>query len=162
MRKDTKKGGRASRNERRFVLVRGSAEEKGFEPLVAFTTAVFKTAAFDHSATPPRVRRRFATVLRLCQSHFAVYMLTNSRPSMNQGGCPDQQVDMPVVKPTGPDRSKEQIVEGPARRPALTKVRDGMGHPLTLHAGAEFEIQYTIIVAGQCHIRVWMYGHSIP
>jgi hypothetical protein len=30
-----------------------SAEEKGFEPLVPFGTAVFKTAAFDHSATPP-------------------------------------------------------------------------------------------------------------
>jgi hypothetical protein len=32
---------------------RKSAEEKGFEPLVPFGTAVFKTAAFDHSATPP-------------------------------------------------------------------------------------------------------------
>ena len=30
------------------------AEEKGFEPLVPCGTAVFKTAAFDHSATPPR------------------------------------------------------------------------------------------------------------
>src|SRR5437879_502657 len=30
-----------------------TAEEKGFEPLVPFGTAVFKTAAFDHSATPP-------------------------------------------------------------------------------------------------------------
>ena len=29
------------------------AEEKGFEPLVPCGTAVFKTAAFDHSATPP-------------------------------------------------------------------------------------------------------------
>ena len=29
------------------------AEEKGFEPSVACTTAVFKTAAFVHSATPP-------------------------------------------------------------------------------------------------------------
>ena len=29
------------------------AEAKGFEPLVPFDTAVFKTAAFDHSATPP-------------------------------------------------------------------------------------------------------------
>ena len=31
-------------------------EEKGFEPLDAFTSAVFKTAAFDHSATPPSVQ----------------------------------------------------------------------------------------------------------
>ena len=30
-----------------------SAEEEGFEPPVALTTAVFKTAAFNHSATPP-------------------------------------------------------------------------------------------------------------
>ena len=29
------------------------AEEKGFEPLVGCPTAVFKTAALDHSATPP-------------------------------------------------------------------------------------------------------------
>jgi hypothetical protein len=31
-----------------------AAEEEGFEPPVACTTAVFKTAAFDHSATPPK------------------------------------------------------------------------------------------------------------
>jgi hypothetical protein len=30
------------------------AEAKGFEPLVGCPTAVFKTAAFDHSATLPR------------------------------------------------------------------------------------------------------------
>lgn len=30
------------------------AETKGFEPLVPDGTAVFKTAAFDHSATSPR------------------------------------------------------------------------------------------------------------
>ena len=29
------------------------AEEVGFEPTVPLDTAVFKTAAFDHSATPP-------------------------------------------------------------------------------------------------------------
>ena len=33
--------------------MRNLAEEKGFEPLVPFGTAVFKTAALDHSATPP-------------------------------------------------------------------------------------------------------------
>jgi hypothetical protein len=31
-----------------------SAEEERFELPVAFTTAVFKTAALDHSATPPK------------------------------------------------------------------------------------------------------------
>ena len=30
------------------------AEEVGFEPTVPCGTTVFKTAAFDHSATPPR------------------------------------------------------------------------------------------------------------
>ena len=30
------------------------AEEVGFEPTDACTSTVFKTAAFDHSATPPR------------------------------------------------------------------------------------------------------------
>ncbi len=30
------------------------AEEEGFEPPVPFDTAVFKTAAFNHSATPPQ------------------------------------------------------------------------------------------------------------
>ena len=29
------------------------AEEVGFEPTVGFPTPVFKTGAFDHSATPP-------------------------------------------------------------------------------------------------------------
>ena len=32
---------------------RAPAEAKGFEPLDALTSAVFKTAAFDHSATLP-------------------------------------------------------------------------------------------------------------
>ena len=30
------------------------AEEEGFEPPDALTSTVFKTAAFDHSATPPQ------------------------------------------------------------------------------------------------------------
>ena len=29
------------------------AEGQGFEPWVPFDTSVFKTGAFDHSATPP-------------------------------------------------------------------------------------------------------------
>ncbi len=35
---------------------RGSAGEEGFEPPVPFGTAVFKTAALNHSATPPEER----------------------------------------------------------------------------------------------------------
>ena len=38
----------------RFYAARESmAEEVGFEPTVPCGTTVFKTAAFDHSATPP-------------------------------------------------------------------------------------------------------------
>ena len=33
------------------------AEEEGFEPPVSYPTTVFKTAAFDHSATPPQFLR---------------------------------------------------------------------------------------------------------
>ena len=40
------------RNCRSAVLV--LAEAVGFEPTVPFGTTVFKTAAFNHSATPPR------------------------------------------------------------------------------------------------------------
>ena len=38
------------------------AEGVGFEPTVAFTTSVFKTGAFDHSATPPRWKEHFLTL----------------------------------------------------------------------------------------------------
>jgi hypothetical protein len=41
------------RRRLRRGIARKLAEEKRFELLVAFTTAVFKTAALDHSATPP-------------------------------------------------------------------------------------------------------------
>jgi hypothetical protein len=34
-----------------------SAEEQGFEPREPFDSTVFKTAAFDHSATPPAWKR---------------------------------------------------------------------------------------------------------
>lgn len=37
----------------RLIEVSSAAEEGGFEPPVPCGTAVFKTAAFDHSATPP-------------------------------------------------------------------------------------------------------------
>jgi hypothetical protein len=38
---------------RRSSLRRAKAEGVGFEPTEGFPSAVFKTAAFDHSATPP-------------------------------------------------------------------------------------------------------------
>jgi hypothetical protein len=45
------------RHKNRFEYARASeasrAEEKGFEPLVGCPTADFKSAALDHSATPP-------------------------------------------------------------------------------------------------------------
>jgi hypothetical protein len=40
------------------------AEEEGFEPPVSCPTTVFKTAAFDHSATPPQILRT-SMVLRI-------------------------------------------------------------------------------------------------
>ena len=36
-------------------FMRRVAEEEGFEPPVSYPTTVFKTAAFDLSATPPRI-----------------------------------------------------------------------------------------------------------
>ena len=36
------------------------AEREGFEPPVPFSTTVFKTAAFDHSAISPRLPFRSA------------------------------------------------------------------------------------------------------
>jgi len=36
------------------------AEKEGFEPPVPLSTAVFKTAAIDHSATSPAAKVRFA------------------------------------------------------------------------------------------------------
>ncbi len=40
------------------------AEEQGFEPRVPFDTTVFKTAAFDHSATPPDFQRPLSNLTR--------------------------------------------------------------------------------------------------
>ena len=38
---------------RRQEATQTLAEEEGFEPPVGLPTTVFKTAAFNHSATPP-------------------------------------------------------------------------------------------------------------
>ncbi len=45
----------------RFSRYRYSAEGEGFEPPVPCSTLVFKTSAFDHSATPPGLCPRVHT-----------------------------------------------------------------------------------------------------
>ena len=40
------------------------AEAEGFEPPVPFSTTVFKTAAIDHSATPPEYVKKTLFFLR--------------------------------------------------------------------------------------------------
>jgi hypothetical protein len=40
-------------------LFRHTAEEVGFEPTRPFDLAVFKTARFDHSRTPPHYARNY-------------------------------------------------------------------------------------------------------
>lgn len=87
------------------------AEEKGFEPLVAFTTTVFKTVAFDHSATPPRVRRPCATFFCACQSHFRRHLswCPNSHAPIRQHTRP----------PTFPITSTPELV--PLRRTSSAK-----------------------------------------
>ena len=39
------------------------AEEEGFEPPVPFSTTVFKTAAFNRSATPPNEEHTYSVCL---------------------------------------------------------------------------------------------------
>ena len=39
-------------------LKRFSAEREGFEPRVPCSTTVFKTAAIDHSATSPKLKKK--------------------------------------------------------------------------------------------------------
>ncbi len=43
------------------------AEGQGFEPWEPLDSSVFKTGAFDHSATPPKDGRRFYRVQIFCQ-----------------------------------------------------------------------------------------------
>tara|TARA_B100001750_G_scaffold124268_1_gene98664 strand:- start:1810 stop:2025 length:216 start_codon:yes stop_codon:yes gene_type:complete len=45
--------------------VASRAEEKGFEPPEPVGSTVFKTAAFDRSATPPRGSLRASSIARL-------------------------------------------------------------------------------------------------
>ena len=53
----TEKKGRKLRISKRkadkLEAVKIVAEERGFEPPMSFPTPVFKTGAFNHSATPP-------------------------------------------------------------------------------------------------------------
>ncbi len=47
------------------------AEEVGFEPTVGgHPTTVFKTAALNHSATPPQGKINYKDTLILCQEAF--------------------------------------------------------------------------------------------
>jgi hypothetical protein len=43
------------------------AEEVGFEPTVPYGTTVFKTAAFDLSATPPVFINHDTTIWEICR-----------------------------------------------------------------------------------------------
>ena len=47
----------------------GLTEAEGFEPPEPFGSAVFKTAAIDHSATPPGARRRYVRPVRPSTRH---------------------------------------------------------------------------------------------
>ena len=50
------------------------AERQGFEPWVPFGTSVFKTGAFDHSATSPGLSLRF-TQTRMNELSLALFEL---------------------------------------------------------------------------------------
>jgi hypothetical protein len=73
------------------------AEEVGFEPTVPFSTTVFKTAAFSHSATPPNS-------VRLCStrplSHLGNIPITRLIPHKGPGqttwvfGCGAQESNL--------------------------------------------------------------------
>jgi hypothetical protein len=58
------------------------AERVGFEPTRAFTLAVFKTAAFNRSATSPRIDRGAGSLSRsrLIQQLFGVASLYGEDP----------------------------------------------------------------------------------
>ena len=58
----------------RHMAYRGVLAEKvGFEPTEAFTSAVFKTAAFNHSANPPYHVCSAAGALRGCPEREGKY-----------------------------------------------------------------------------------------
>ncbi len=57
---DARQGGRAWR-----LQARKMAEEVGFEPTEPRGSTVFKTAAFDHSATPPRLNQHSTTLRKV-------------------------------------------------------------------------------------------------
>ena len=49
-------------------FTRGMAEREGFEPSVSLPTAVFKTAAINHSTTSPEVYQSAQTRLNCSKS----------------------------------------------------------------------------------------------
>ncbi len=59
------------------------AEEEGFEPPVPRGTTVFKTAAFDHSATPlfmvfPETERKFSAKSNPCKCNAKLLIQINT------------------------------------------------------------------------------------
>ena len=59
------------------------AEEEGFEPPVPCGTTVFKTAALDHSATPP-LKVGLADQILYADIH---YKMADRNVKSNESGC---------------------------------------------------------------------------
>ena len=51
------------------------AEREGFEPPVPFSTTVFKTAAFDHSAISPKLLREKRSFSKAMQRYDFIFIL---------------------------------------------------------------------------------------
>jgi hypothetical protein len=75
------------------------AEEEGFEPSVPCGTTVFKTAAFDHSATPPRLLSAGADedVCRPQKTAISSRMSGHPRGSRKLAPCRVNIICRPVV-----------------------------------------------------------------
>jgi len=119
----------------------GGAEEKGFEPLVPFGTAVFKTAAFDHSATPPGIcsgGEIFTTEERessCARSRDAVEPSQSARPSTSisrRSPCigSDKARHLPHAPPQLCDASPRSWVRHPHDPRATRAPRCGHHHGL--------------------------------
>ena len=52
------------------------AEGVGFEPTEVLPSTVFKTAAFDHSAIPPRIVKLQIIILHIAGQYFYYCLLT--------------------------------------------------------------------------------------
>ena len=90
------------------------AEGLGFEPWVPLDTPVFKTGAFDHSATPPVTFFNVASYSGNSEVHVR-FIRNGSAPK----SAADYTVDYPLFKGESTDISD-------VRRPGC---RFGIGHP---------------------------------